>query len=352
MSLATARRAVSFLLDEGHERVALSFFGGEPLLERAAIEAMLPELVALGRSRGALVTAKVSTNGALLDASFARFARRHALFVSLSADGTPRAQDAGRPTAAGAPSSPRVERALASLVEEHAAFCTYSVITPAMVGELAASVDWLFERGSRVLISTLDFEADWDEASFAELERQYAALAERYLRWTRDGVDFLLAPFDSKIAGHTRAAAHRESCAAGVRQVAVDPEGFLYPCIEFLESPEFRIGNVDSGIDRAAWKALNVAHGGARPDECGGCGIRSRCGSSCACLNYRTAGKTRAVDALLCAHERAATLAADRIGAALWREKSRAFLERQYEPHHRGLQTLEAMLKEVVHVEG
>ena len=96
-------------------------------------------------------------------------------------------------------------------------FSTYTVITPANVRWLARSADWLFERGARILISTLDFGAAWTTADLRALERGYRALAVRYRRWIRAGHDFYLAPFDGKIAAHTSSAARRESCSAGHR---------------------------------------------------------------------------------------------------------------------------------------
>lgn len=347
MSAAVAERAVQMLLDRGHAHVAVTWFGGEPLLERALIETVQPRLAALGAARGALVTAKVSTNGALLDGSFCRFARRHALFVSLSTDGCPEAQDAGRPAVGGAPTSQLVERALRALTATRTPFATYSVVTPANVRLLPRSVDWLFARGARFLVSTLDMGAAWGPADLRALARAYRGLARRHARWTARGLDFYLAPFDGKIAAHTHGDAfRRDRCAAAVRQVAVDPDGFVYPCIEFLESPAHRIGHVDRGIDADLLRRWRTAHGGERPEECSGCGIRERCGSTCACLNLRTAGSLHGVTALLCAHERAVTLAADRLGTRLYRRRDRTFLRRQYEPHHHVLSAIEGMIEE------
>lgn len=350
MSVETAAAAVRWALDAGHGHVALTWFGGEPLLERGTIEAGTPVIERLSRERGALVTAKISTNGALLDTEFCEFARRHALFVSLSTDGCPQAQDAGRPSKDGTPSSQLVERALEALTTTRTPFATYSVITPENVRWLTRSVDWLFERGSRILISTLDFGADWDAVALRRLEREYCGLGRRYAKWSRRGEEFYLAPFEGKIAARTHAAefgSHR--CAAGLHQVAVDPEGYLYPCIEFLESTEHRIGHVEGGgIDEDALHAWRHRQRGERPEDCAGCGIRERCASTCACLNLRTAGSLRGVDELLCSHERAVTLAADRIGARLWKLKDRTFLRRQYDPHHHVLSAVESLIEEAM----
>lgn len=351
MSVETAIEAVRFAIGMRPSHVAVSFFGGEPLLNRGTIEAVVPRLRELEAEHGVRIAAKVSTNGTLLDDSFARFAKVHGLFVSLSTDGSPRVQDEGRPyrDAASGGSSAAVERALSSLVSAKTPFCSYSVITPQNARYLTRSVDWLFERGSRVLITGLDFAADWDEASIETLGEQYGSLARRYVRWTRKGVKFYLAPFDGKIAAHTRGDSSRQhNCAAGVRQFAVDPDGAIYPCVEFLFDPRFVIGDLKTGLDANRRRAVNQEFAGERPEECGDCGIRTRCASACACLDHRTTGKLREVDALVCAHEKKITLAADRMGALLWKKRDKTFIDRQYNPAHHELSAVEDWIEEVM----
>lgn len=374
MSADVVRRSLDWALDAGNARVALTYFGGEPLLARDVIEATWPELRRRGLARGALVSAKVSTNGTRLDRAFARFARETALFVSLSVDGGPEVQDMGRPFVEGrgaesstsetaratrratpsastnatpSATSGAVERALEHLAAERTPFCAYQVITPSNARHLDASVAWLFERGARLFASALAVDQEWTQADFDALQTSYAKLAQRYRRWLAAGERFYLAPFDAKLDQHTKLARFKEgACRAGVRQFAIDPEGFLYPCIEFLESLTFRVGHVETGLDRAALRSMWKAHGGEREDACDDCGIRSRCASSCACVNLRTSGESRRADAVLCAHERAVALAADELGAELFAKRERHFLDRQYNPQHGPLEVLEGLFAE------
>lgn len=347
-----AWRAIDFALDLARQRkdphLSVTYFGGEPLLNRRLIEATLPRLRARGAPMNVLVTAKTSTNGTLLDDSIAALAKRYGLFISLSVDGVPEAQDLERPFKDGRPTSRHMERALASLVRTKTPFNTYQVVTPSTVSQLARSVDWLFERGSRVLIASLDFGGAWDDTSLAALARQYRALARRYDRWTRRGERFYLSVFDSKISAWTRATGPRQSCSAGVRQLAVDPDGRISPCVEFLGREEFTIGHVDTGIDAALHRTVRRTKGGETPAACGDCGIRERCASGCACLNHRLTGTLQDADALVCAHERMITLAADRIGARLWRRRDRTFVDRQYNPAHHALSAVEDWVSEVL----
>lgn len=348
MTADVAERAVLCAIRDGHQRIALTYFGGEPLLERQMIEESWPALRHLGARAGAFVTAKISTNGVLLDRTFAAFAKRTGLFISLSVDGGPDAQNLGRPTVDHRPTSAAADRAIRALVDEGTPFSTYSVITPENVEFLDRSIEHLFERGARMMVTTLDFGAAWDDPALDRLSRAYKRLTRLYVKLLRSGHSFFLAPFDSKIQSRTKTGfSDRDSCRAGVRQIAVDPEGRIYPCIEFLESEANAIGDVDSGIDRARHRELNRRLAGQAPEACGECAISERCASQCACLNLRTNGAMRAVDALLCAHERILTLTTDRLAAHLMRKRNVAFLNRHFNPYHDALQIIDDVVQEM-----
>jgi len=125
----------------------------------------------------------------------------------------------------------------------------------------------------------------------------------------------------------------------------------LVLCLKYEKDGQTAVWIADSAARMgvlAGLDALFAVQRGTRPDECSGCAIQSRCGSTCACLNLRLGGSPHAVDALLCAHERMVTLAADRIAARLWRKRARAFLRRQYDPHHDVLSTCRALVEEAL----
>lgn len=347
MSVETAEAALAYGIRAGHRRLALTFFGGEPLLEESTIREVWPRLRRSAAENDVDLSAKISTNGVLMTDDFAQFARDRGIFVSLSIDGDPIAQDAGRPTVDGAATSSAATRALEILVRTRTPFSTYSVVTPANSGRIDRSIAYLFEHGARMMVTTLDFGGAWDDAALDRLSRAYLRTAKLYLKWHRSGEDFYLAPFDSQIAARTRPNEFRyESCRAGVRQIAVDPDGRIYPCIEFLEDVAHSIGDVTTGIDHDRWRRLNAKLSGRSPEECGDCAIRERCASNCACLNLRTAGAMRNVDELLCAHERIVTLTTDRLAARLFKKRDRRFLDRHYNPYSDPLRVIESIFRE------
>ncbi len=197
-----ARRAIRSAVDHGVDSLTLTFFGGEPLLEADTMFEILDVARQVECETGLLITAKMPTNGLLLDESVIERARAARLFVSLSFDGLQEAQDAGRMD--GQSSYASAQRALDLLVTSQIPFAVYSVITPANVRYLARSRQWLWETGARILISALDYTADWDAAAVRTLQQQYRKVGRFYLNLLSRREDFHLEPFDSRVAQGTR----------------------------------------------------------------------------------------------------------------------------------------------------
>ena len=149
----------AFARARGATRLVLTG-GGEPLLRADTLFEVLRAARALERERQVPLTAKVSTNGLLLTEDVLARAADGGLFISLSFDGVPAAQDAGRVTADGRGSSAEAERALRLLLHSGRPFGVYSVITPANVRHLAEFRRALWDAGVRVLVSSIDYTAD------------------------------------------------------------------------------------------------------------------------------------------------------------------------------------------------
>ena len=312
----------------GADRLALTFFGGEPLLEKETLFDILEQARDLERSSGTPVTAKVSTNGILVDEDFVREAGRTGLFVSLSIDGVKAAQDAGRSMPDGGSSFRAANEALQFLAAARKPFAVYSVITPQNVPYLAASVDYLWDAGARVILSAIDYTSSWDDRSLRVLGRQYALMGRLYRQLLQRGEYFHLEPFDSRIPQRTRAGEWTR-CAPGTNQVVVSPEGILHGCIEYYERVLLPLGSASAWLDPRQVRRLSRSRS-MRPAACGSCGIKDRCNNSCSCINLRGTDYAGRPPRSLCVAEQETTLAADAIGAELYKKKVPEFLLRNY----------------------
>ena len=329
MTPETARAAVD-LAGRGAKRAGLIFFGGEPLLRRELIHDTVAYARAREKEGGCRYFFKITTNGLLLDDDFLDFARREGLFVALSLDGTKAAHDLHRHDARGRGSYAQAADAARRLLRLKPYSPVIMTVRPDTLPQYAAGVEALFDLGFSYVIASLDYSSDWEDAHLPELARQYEALAALYERKTLAEDKFYFSPFEVKISSHIN---HRtychERCELGLRQLSVGPDGTLYPCVQFVGDPKFRLGDVFKGVDEAARQALYTRNEEEKPG-CDRCAIRPRCNHYCACLNRQATSSIDEVSPMLCAHERIVLPIADQLAERLYTQGSALFIQKQY----------------------
>jgi uncharacterized protein len=331
MTLETARAVVD-LAGRDAKRAGLIFFGGEPLLLRELIY----DTVAYARARereqkgGCRYFFKITTNGLLLDDEFLHFTRRENLLTAFSLDGLKEAHDAHRRDKEGCGSYDRALDAARRLLAVKPYSPVLMTVSPDTLPMYAAGVESLYDMGFSYVIASPDYSADWQDEHLPELTRQYEMLSELYERKTLNEDKFYFSPFEVKISSHVNNRTYcHERCELGLRQLSVGPDGTLYPCVQFVGDPDFRIGDAREGIDENARQALYARNEIEKPG-CDRCGIRERCNHYCACLNRQATGSIDEVSPMLCAHERIVLPIADRLAERLYRQGSALFIQKQY----------------------
>jgi uncharacterized protein len=203
-------------------------------------------------------------------------------------------------------------------------------VRPDTLPMFAAGVEALFGMGFAYVIASLDYAADWRDEHLPELQRQYERLADLYERKTLAEDKFYFSPFEVKISSHVNSRTYcHERCELGLRQLSVGPDGALYPCVQFVGDPAFRLGDVWRGVDESARQALYLHNEQEKPG-CDACGIRTRCNHYCACLNRQATGSIDKVSPMLCAHERIVLPIADALAGRLYSQGNAVFIQKQY----------------------
>jgi len=311
------------------------FFGGEPLLARGLIRALVGEGRAMAARGEGRFHFKVTTNGLLMDERFIDFAVANDVLVALSFDGVREAHDAHRRTPDDAPTFSLVRDRLRLLLAARPYASVLMVVNPDTTAHLVESVGYLASEGARYLIISLNYAAPWTDGDLDRLEVEMARLADLYVAWSRAGRKFYLSPFEVKVASHVKGPeAVADRCDLGRRQLSVDPDGYLYPCVQFARTgPEgsWRVGHVATGLDADALGHIR-ARATRTPGACAACAIRDRCHRTCGCLNWQTTGEVDTPSPVLCRYERMTVPLADHIGATLYRERNAAFLAKHYNP--------------------
>ena len=349
MSRSTADKGVDFVFAEarknGITKLDICFFGGEPLLEADLLFHLADRFIA--EKEEMELSFKMSTNGSLLTPERMTALMERKIFVSISLDGRPELNDRQRPNAAGKGSSKQTIKAAKLLLKANPCANVTCVITPESAGEVAESVDYIFNMGFRFITTTLDYSADWTMANMKVLAQSYHRLADWYMLKMKANERFYLSSFDERIQTHTLPPiAPNERCLIGIRQFSIAPNGALYPCIQFVTTetiPEFIIGHVTHGFNEECRNYIAQTSEKKKP-ECAGCALESRCSSWCACINYMSTGTIQKVSPVVCQHERILMPIVDKMANKLWHKRSRMFVHKHYNPIYPIVSHLEMMI--------
>ncbi len=301
MSLETALKAVDFFAAHSvnRERVALGFYGGEPLLELNLIRKVVEyaENVFDGKD----IVFPVTTNGSLFTKEVVDFISKHNFNVLISLDGTPEIHNRSRKFAAtGEGTYGEIERNLRYVQENYPDL--YAKISFNVVIDPRYSCVGLHEmftyhplyanaNVNSTLISdesAMEHVTPSDQYIHENSKYLFKALMEKDNRYPQEKT--------SKIAAGTVGArserlkrnmnvakglpdkmSHGGPCIPGQRRVFVTVDGDLFPCERVSETSEVnRIGNIYDGFDiDKARTVLNIAQ--LTPEECKNCWAIRHC---------------------------------------------------------------------------
>jgi uncharacterized protein len=292
-----ALRGVDFLLDRAPpgSDVSLSFFGGEPLLERPLIERVVAHS-ATRRPKGQRFT--LTTNGLLLDGAALDLVRATGMQIALSIDSTEPGVDKG------ADSLQRLQPLLPDLRRLNP--IVRLTVTPANVDRLHEGIVSLFSLGLQRIMHQPALERPWPTAAVESWRAQHQRLAD----WACDRYQQrLLLPELMTLEGIVGRLGGQPAryCGAGVTTAAMGIDGKIFGCYRSVYDPHperMALGDVFGGPVNetliAAYAQLDPAR--ARPERgsCKECDARQGCTCYCAAMGHALLGDLRAVSADAC----------------------------------------------------
>jgi uncharacterized protein len=311
MSWETACQAVDWLMTHSGtaEKVTISFFGGEPLLNVRVLRRVLPYAREQAALREKHISFTVTTNGSLLDEETIAFLSRERIKVVVSLDGPPEYQDRQRPFANGKGSHEKVVenvRRLQAAVPRVAARATlWREADPLRI--MAALEHTGFNTYSIVKASP-SLQGGDPSANGGEPGRileYYRAAAERLLalirlrRIDQEPVPDLLRPLIDLDRGRRR----HYGCGVGKNLVAIDVMGDIYPCHRFVGSTDLCLGSVKAPTVTPRAPYWNACVDALR--DCRGCWARYLCGGGCLYDNKAHTGDMHVPDRSYCAETQA-----------------------------------------------
>ncbi|MBI3831960.1 MAG: radical SAM protein [Planctomycetes bacterium] len=316
------------------DELQVGYFGGEPLMAWDLLQKYHLRAMELAKEKGLRkLVGAVTTNATLLDEAKMNWMVEHGVVIAVSLDGIQETHDATRPFVNGKSSFEATLRGLKIALARAPLTEVICVIDPTTVGRMAESARFILDQGVRVLSLSMNYAANWDEASLAVYEREIEKVGDEFERRFRAGEDIYIASIDSKIAGRLKGGLKDcDRCSFGVGEVAVAPSGNMYPCERLVgedNDPKWVIGHIDRGVDMPKLSGINHRRVTLDP-TCQACAIKDRCMNTCGCSNAFSSGDSAVPGASLCLTEQMHARVADRVAKRLFWEGNPVFLRKFY----------------------
>ncbi len=265
----------------------IQFMGGEPLLHLREIGGIVDKLRE-GRSQFP-TSCGIQTNGFhLLDEGVLSFLQARDIYFGLSFDG-PRGMSAARFGARTDELQRQVEDLIERLHECDIQFGVLAVLNRYNAHRLEELLDWCLNRGiPRLLLTPVLPQPDNRELAVDEGEAA-EALRSLFRIWVDRGlyrkieIENFRSLEDNLTDLHRGYMCRKYPCGAGREQVAINTDGWIYPCDYLTGLAQFALGHVSlhTPADIAGSGLLLRLHEQtalARLGDCGTCGFLSICG--------------------------------------------------------------------------
>ena len=289
MSEEVGRRAVDFIIENSRNRrhCEIDFFGGEPLINFKVVKAVTEYVRQRETETDKIFKLTLTTNGMLLNDEAVKWLNDNNISLVLSLDGRKEIHDAMRPDSTGHGSYDRALKNFRKLVDSRNGDNYYLRGTYTKKNlDFTSDVLDLNDKGFDILsvepVVLKDSPLGFTEADLPRINEEYDRLTDAYLKRQRDGKGFFFFHFNVDLSNGPCVAKRLSGCGAGHEYFAVDVNGDLYPCHQFVGRDKYKLGSVFNGVeDPQNWSEyFRQSHVLNKP-KCRECWARFFCSGGC-----------------------------------------------------------------------
>jgi uncharacterized protein len=289
MSEEVGKKALDFLMaaSGSKKNVEVDFFGGEPLMNFEVLKTLVNHGKTLAGERGKTIKFTVTSNGVNLNKSIGQFLNEHEMSVVLSLDGRPEVHDKMRPFPNGKGSHQIVLKNIREFLESRN-YKDYYIRGTYTAGnrDFARDVEYFAEQGFdsislEPVTSDPDLEYSLKPEMLEQVAEQYEVLTRMIIKMRESGKKINFFHFNIALDGGPCLPKRLSGCGAGYNYLAVDPQGGLYPCHQFVGEQDFAMGDVFNGVEK--WEIgerFKNSHLYTK-EECTGCWAKFLCSGGC-----------------------------------------------------------------------
>ncbi|MCR5789215.1 MAG: thioether cross-link-forming SCIFF peptide maturase [Lachnospiraceae bacterium] len=327
MDLETGKRALDFLVEHSGSRrnLEVDFFGGEPLLNFEVCRELVRYARSMEKEKGKNFRFTLTTNGIGLNDEVMEWANRECYNVVLSLDGRKEVNDRFRVDLSGKGSYERIVPKFQEFVKkrgnrQYYIRGTFTHHNPDFTNDIFHMADDLgfTELSMEPVVCDPKDQNALTKEDLPVLLRQYEILAEDMLRREKEGKPITFYHYMIDLEEGPCIYKRISGCGAGTEYLAVTAFGELYPCHQFVNDPDYCLGNLKDGITnepmRDEFRLCNVY---AKP-ECRDCWAKLYCAGGCSANALHATGDIHG------AYEYGCELFKKRIECALMLQAARA----------------------------
>lgn len=285
-------KSIDFLMHEsGDAKICLvSFTGGEPLLNFPTIKITVEYGKKMAEKYNKEILFLLSTNGSVLDDKILQFIKNYKIYLNLSLDGPPDVQNRCRPFKNGIGSYDIVVKNLKKLLEHYDPdrILIRTTITRYNL-DMINTAEHFFQLGARRLSfgkAAPNAFCDYRIYGIDPNTAMGEIYLKNYLNFCKYMVEcFMQRPEISFANMRDIANLHFRlrkplGCGMGQYQVAISPNGEIYPCGVFIGLQNYLMGNLNQGFSRNCQSKYHQIISNRRK-ICNVCWARNICGGGC-----------------------------------------------------------------------
>ena len=293
MSEEVARKSIDWLFANcgNAPEVCITFFGGEPLLNKPVLRFAIEYSQELAQTHGKTVRYSMTTNGTLLDDEVIGYIKRYNFGLMVSLDGPPEIHDAQRPFHDGSGSFATAAAGIKRLMDRRKQVtvrCTVTQLSPPL-SELISFFDAFGFTRFAFGIATNPVNGsniDCDDLVLERMAQEETAMLDTMIEQLRSGQKPKHFPYRRIIDEMNQAITRprvkmKLRCGACHGTLTTGADGCLYPCHRFLGMRNYIIGDIDNGPDIQLAAQFWRDYYAAQSHACEICWARAYCGSLC-----------------------------------------------------------------------
>ena len=299
MDIETAKKAIDFLVENSGTRrnLEVDFFGGEPLLNFEVCKQTVEYARSIEKEKGKNFRFTLTTNGVGINDEVIEWANKECHNVVLSLDGRKEVNDRFRVDRQGNGSYDKIVPKFQEFAKKRGdknyymrgTFTHFNTDFTKDIFHMADDLGFT-ELSMEPVVCDPNSPSALTEEDLPILFEQYEILAKDMIRRQKEGKPITFYHYMIDLQHGPCIYKRISGCGSGTEYLAVTYNGDLYPCHQFVSDPEYKMGDIWSGVTATDLRdRFSKCNAYTRP-ECKDCWAKLYCSGGCAANAYHAAG--------------------------------------------------------------